>query len=130
VAVTALIAPAADAEPSPDRSVVVLQLTGSIQPASRRYLERGLAEAGKRKAALVVLELNTPGGVLVSVREMAAAITAAAPAVAVYVTPAGARAASAGFFLFFLASDFAAMAPGTNYRRRSPGRARKARRRR
>ena len=92
---------------------MVLQLDGSIQPASRRYLERGLAEASRREAALVVVELNTPGGTLVALREMTAAITSAIPPVAVHVTPAGARAASAGFFLL-VASDYAAMAPGTN----------------
>jgi membrane-bound serine protease (ClpP class) len=94
-------------------ATVVLQLNGSIQPASLRYLERGLAEAGKRKAALVVIELNTPGGTLSALREMTAEITSATSPVAVYVTPAGARAASAGFFPL-LAADYRAMAPGTN----------------
>jgi membrane-bound serine protease (ClpP class) len=94
-------------------ATIVLRLDGSIQAASGRYLERGLAEARKRGAALVVVELNTPGGTLLALREMTAAITSATVPVAVYVTPAGARAASAGFFLL-LASDYAAMAPGTN----------------
>jgi membrane-bound serine protease (ClpP class) len=92
---------------------IVLEFHGSIQRASRRYLERGLAEAAKREATLVVIELDTPGGTLIALREMTAAITSAAVPVAVYVTPAGAHAASAGFFLL-LASDYAAMAPGTN----------------
>ena len=94
-------------------ATVVLQLNGSIQPAALRYLKRGLAEAGKHKAALVVIEVNTPGGTLAALREMTAAITSATPPVGVYVTPAGARAASAGFFLL-VAADYGAMAPGTN----------------
>jgi membrane-bound serine protease (ClpP class) len=93
--------------------VVVLRLDGSIQPASLRYLRRGLAQAARERAPLIVLELDTPGGLLVSLREMTAAITAAGPPVVTYVTPAGARAASAGFFVL-LAGDVAAMAPGTN----------------
>lgn len=101
---------AAGAAPGP---VVVLPLRGSIQPGSARYLERGLSEADRRGAELVVVELDTPGGMLVSLREMTGAITSSRPPVAVLVTPAGARAASAGFFLL-LAADFAAMAPGTN----------------
>lgn len=96
-----------------DDRVVVLRIEGAIQPASLRYLERGLAEARDRGAKLTILELNTPGGLLVSLREMTAALTTAEVPVAVYVTPAGARAASAGFFLL-LAADLAAMAPGTN----------------
>ncbi|MBI2892539.1 MAG: nodulation protein NfeD [Deltaproteobacteria bacterium] len=96
-----------------DRAVVVLELRGAIQPASLRYLRRGLAESRDRSAALTILELDTPGGLLVSLREMTAALTGAERPVAVFVTPAGARAASAGFFLL-IAADVAAMAPGTN----------------
>jgi membrane-bound serine protease (ClpP class) len=92
---------------------VVLQLDGAIQPASLHYLQRGLREARERHAALVVFELDTPGGLLVSLREMTQAIAESPVAVAVYVTPAGARAASAGFYVL-LSADVAAMAPGTN----------------
>lgn len=93
--------------------VVLLRLDGSIQPASLRYLERGLEAAQERRAALVLLELDTPGGTLVSLRKMTTAILESEVPVAVYVTPGGAQAASAGFFLL-LAADVAAMAPGTN----------------
>jgi len=93
--------------------VVVLRLDGAVQPASLRYVERGLQVAAERGAELVVLELNTPGGTLVSLRSMTAAITRSQVPVAVYVTPSGGRAASAGFFLL-IAADVAAMAPGTN----------------
>jgi membrane-bound serine protease (ClpP class) len=93
--------------------VVVLTLDGTVQPASLQYLRRGVERASRERARLVVLELNTPGGLLVSLREMTTVVTRAGPPIAVYVTPSGARAASAGFFLL-IAADVAAMAPGTN----------------
>src|SRR5262245_29398089 len=93
--------------------VVVMELDGAIQPASQRYLARGLKVAEQAGAALIVIELDTPGGLLVSLREMTTAITGSRVPVAVFVAPAGARAASAGFFLL-VAADVAVMAPGTN----------------
>jgi membrane-bound serine protease (ClpP class) len=96
-----------------DSTVVVLRLEGAIGPGAVRYLARGLSEAARRDAELVVLEVDTPGGTLVSLRDMVGLLTSAKPPVAVYVVPPGARAASAGFFLL-LAADHAAMAPGTN----------------
>jgi membrane-bound serine protease (ClpP class) len=109
-------APAAVPDPgaggAPPR-VVVLDLRDTIQPASLRYLERGLREAAEEGAELVVIELDTPGGLLVSLRSMTSAILGSEVPVAVHVAPSGARAASAGFFLV-LAADVAAMAPGTS----------------
>jgi len=93
--------------------VVILTLKDSIQPASLRYLERGFKAAESSGAAVTVIELNTPGGLLSSLREMTTAITSATRPVVVFVTPTGAQAASAGFFLL-MAADVAAMAPGTN----------------
>ncbi len=93
--------------------VVILTLSDSIQPASLRYLERGLDVADSSGAAVTIIELNTPGGLLTSLRQMTTAITGAKRPVVVYVTPTGAQAASAGFFLL-MAADVAAMAPGTN----------------
>lgn len=93
--------------------VVALELDDTIQPASLRYLERGLRVSAEHDAALVLIELDTPGGLLESLRSMTSAILASPVPVVVYVTPSGARAASAGFFLL-LAADVAAMAPGTN----------------
>jgi membrane-bound serine protease (ClpP class) len=93
--------------------VVVLTVDDTIQPASLRYLKRGLETADRSGAALTVIELNTPGGLLTSLRQMTTAITSADRPVAVYVTPTGGQAASAGFFLL-MAADVAAMAPGTN----------------
>ena len=93
--------------------VIVLDVRDTIQPASLRYVERGLRVAADEHAALVVIELDTPGGLVVSLRAMTSAILGSTVPVVVYVTPAGARAASAGFFLM-LAADVAVMAPGTN----------------
>jgi membrane-bound serine protease (ClpP class) len=94
-------------------TVVSLTLHDTIQPVSAGYLSRGLAAAAQRHAVLVVVSLDTPGGLLDSTREMVAAIEHSPVPVAIWVAPAGARAASAGFFLLESA-DIAAMAPGTN----------------
>ncbi len=93
--------------------VWVLELKDSINPASADYLERGLARAAAEQASLVVIELDTPGGLVQSMRQMVQVILAAPVPVAVYVSPQGARAASAGAFLV-LAGHVAAMAPATN----------------
>jgi membrane-bound serine protease (ClpP class) len=93
--------------------VIVLELADSIQPASLRYIERGLREAAANDTELVVIQLDTPGGLLTSLRSMTSAILRSPVPVVVYVAPPGARAASAGFFLL-IAADVAAMAPGTN----------------
>ena len=93
--------------------IAVLTMNDSIQPASLRYLERGLDTSDRGGCTLTILELNTPGGLLTSLRQMTTAITAASRPVVVYVTPSGGQAASAGFFLL-MAADIGAMAPGTN----------------
>jgi len=93
--------------------VVVLHLDDTIQPISEEYLERGLALAAVDHAAAVLVELDTPGGLLDSTRAMVGKILASPVPVIVYVAPSGARAGSAGFFLME-AADIAAMAPGTN----------------
>lgn len=93
--------------------VVVVTLDDNIQPASLRYLQRGIDAARSGGAVLTIIELNTPGGLLASLRQMTTAITGATTPVVVYVTPSGGQAASAGFFLL-MAADVAAMAPGTN----------------
>jgi len=93
--------------------VVNFRVEDTIQPASQRFIERALAVAEARDAELVVMELDTPGGLLDATRKITTAISGSDVPVAVYVSPAGARAASAGFFIL-LAADVAAMAPGTN----------------
>jgi membrane-bound serine protease (ClpP class) len=101
------------AAPGLGNEIVVLRLDDEIHKASQRFIERGLEEANAAGAELIIIELDTPGGYLDNTRDIASAMTSSKAPVAVYVSPAGARAASAGFFLL-LAADIAAMAPGTN----------------
>jgi membrane-bound serine protease (ClpP class) len=93
--------------------VLHFRVEDTIQPASQQFIERALGEASARGAELVVMELDTPGGLLDATREITTAITSSRVPVAVLVAPAGARAASAGFFIL-ISADVAAMAPGTN----------------
>lgn len=90
-----------------------LVLSDTIQPVSAGQLERALARASADGAQALLVELDTPGGLVDSMRTMAGAILSSRVPVIVYVSPAGARAGSAGFFLLESA-DVAAMAPGTN----------------
>lgn len=93
--------------------VVVLHLDDTIQPISADYLKRGIERAADTHAQAILVELNTPGGLLDSTRDMVRDILASPSPVIFYVAPAGSRAGSAGFFLME-AADIAAMAPGTN----------------
>ena len=111
--VAAEAAPPVTAEAAKPPLVVVGRIETPIHPASAGYLKTLLDDANADGAALVVLTLSTPGGLLASTREMSSAILASKTPVATYVSPAGASAASAGFFLL-LSGDVAAMAPGTN----------------
>jgi membrane-bound serine protease (ClpP class) len=108
---------AAEAAPLVAAEAAPLVVSGRIEtpvhPASAGYLKKLLDDANENGAALVVLTISTPGGLLASTREMSSAILASKAPVATYVAPAGASAASAGFFLL-LSGDVAAMAPGTN----------------
>jgi membrane-bound serine protease (ClpP class) len=106
----ALVAGAAGA---PQPLVVVGRIDTPIHPAAASYLDKLIQGAERDQAAAVVLCLSTPGGLLTSTRVMASAILASKVPVITYVSPSGASAASAGFFLL-LAGDVAAMAPGTN----------------
>ncbi|WP_456424735.1 NfeD family protein [Rhodocaloribacter sp.] len=94
--------------------VVWLRLPNeAITPVTARYITRGLREAGDVGAAALILELDTPGGLMESTRDIVMAILDSPVPVVVYVAPAGARAASAGVFIT-MASHVAAMAPATH----------------
>ncbi|RUX43508.1 nodulation protein NfeD [Mesorhizobium sp. M4A.F.Ca.ET.050.02.1.1] len=88
-------------------------IDGAIGPASTRQLEEALDTAAKRNAAVLILQLDTPGGLVTSMREMIADILASPVPVIGYVAPAGGHAASAGTYILY-ATHVAAMAPGTN----------------
>ncbi|MFQ5719369.1 MAG: nodulation protein NfeD [Acidobacteriota bacterium] len=90
--------------------VVVVPVSGALLPVTGDFLARALEVASRRQARLVLIELDTPGGLVTTVRTMVASILASPVPVAVYVTPDGASAASGGAFLV-LAADVAAMAP-------------------
>jgi len=93
--------------------VLKIVVDDTIQPITEEYIGRALAEAERSKDQALLIELNTPGGLLDSTRHIIEKILASPVPVIIYVTPGGSRAASAGFFILESA-DVAAMAPGTN----------------
>ncbi len=96
-----------------DRFATLIELNGPIGPAMSRYVERGIADAGNQRSALVILQMDTPGGLDTAMRDIIKAILASPVPVVAYVAPGGARAASAGTYILY-ASHVAAMAPATN----------------
>jgi len=94
-------------------SVLVIELDGPINPGSALYVARGIGEASDRRAALIVLKMDTPGGLATSMRTIIKAILNSDIPVVVFVAPRGAGAASAGVMVT-VAGHVAAMAPGTN----------------
>jgi membrane-bound serine protease (ClpP class) len=98
---------------SADASILRIRVNDMIHPISDEYIGRGLASAAQAKDAAVVIELTTPGGLIDSTRSIVEKMMTSKVPVIVYVSPAGSRAASAGFFILE-AADISAMAPGTN----------------
>ncbi len=111
-----LLSPAAQAQSS---AVMTIELDGFIDPNSARYVDRAINESVDAGAALLVIRLNTPGGLSASARQMVSSILESPLPVAVFVTPRGAQAASAGMFVL-AAAGVAAMSPGTNVGAASP----------
>ena len=94
-------------------TVIKLEIKGNIGPASNIYLQEGIETAVRHNADMMLIVLDTPGGLSSSMRDMIQQITNSAFPVITYVSPKGAHAASAGTYLLY-ASHIAAMAPGTN----------------
>ena len=106
-------------EHSANPVVLRLNLDREVEPVLATYIDEGLADAANRHAALVLITMDTPGGLGESMKDIIQHILTSTVPVAVYVSPTGARGASAGFFIL-LSADIAAMAPGTHTGAASP----------
>jgi membrane-bound serine protease (ClpP class) len=100
-------------------NVVELHIDGEIEPILAEYIVRGISQANDQHASLVLITMNTPGGLDTSMRSIIQAILRSSVPVVTYVYPTGSRAASAGFFIL-LSADIAAMSPGTETGAASP----------
>jgi membrane-bound serine protease (ClpP class) len=110
---------AAAEEHSPAATILDLKLDGEVEPILATYLDEGIADAAHRNAALVVITMDTPGGLSDSMKDIIQHILSSPVPVAVLVSPSGSRGASAGFYIL-LSADIAAMAPGTHTGAASP----------
>src|SRR4030066_2441625 len=95
------------------REVMVITVNGVINPVASEFIGKGVKKANEKKVEALVIELDTPGGLDTSMRNIVKDIIGSEVPVVVYVSPSGSRAASAGVFIT-LAAHVAAMAPGTN----------------
>lgn len=115
----ALLPPATAEEHSGSALILELKLDREVEPVLATYIDEGLADAAKRNASLVMITTDTPGGLSDSMKDIIQHILSSPVPVVVYVSPTGARAASAGFFIL-LSADIAAMGPGTHTGAASP----------
>jgi membrane-bound serine protease (ClpP class) len=113
LALSAALLALTPATPAAAERAIVLEIDGAIGPPIADYITRELNAARSGDARLIILRMNTPGGLDTSMRQIISAILASPVPVATYVAPNGARAASAGTYIAY-ASPIAAMAPGTN----------------
>lgn len=105
--------------PAVNSSVVELHIDGEIEPILAEYIVRGIGQANEQHASLILITMNTPGGLDTSMRSIIQSILQSHVPVVTYVYPTGSRAASAGFFIL-LSGDVAAMSPGTETGAASP----------
>lgn len=112
IAIAWLALALAEAHAAP-QAVMLVPVAGAIGPASADFVSRSVARAEKENAQLIVLQMDTPGGLDTAMRQIIKTILASGVPVATFVAPSGARAASAGTYILY-ASHIAAMAPGTN----------------
>jgi membrane-bound serine protease (ClpP class) len=112
-------APAPAPSPVASQTVVQLRIDGEIEPVLADYIVEGIHDAARQGASLVLITINTPGGLDTAMRSIIQAILQSPVPVVNYVSPTGSRAASAGFFIL-LSADVAAMSPGTDTGAASP----------
>ncbi len=98
---------------TPSSQVMVITVQGVINPVTSEFIEKSIQKANQQAVEALIIELDTPGGLDSSMRQIVKAINGSSVPVVVYVSPSGARAASAGVFIT-MAAHIAAMAPGTN----------------
>ena len=110
---------AADPTPSPASTVLRLKIDGDVEPILATYIDEGIDDAAQRKSSLVLITMDTPGGLSASMEKIVQHILASKVPVAIFVSPTGSRGASAGFYIL-LSADIAAMAPGTHTGAASP----------
>jgi membrane-bound serine protease (ClpP class) len=113
VAISLLLPSVLADEHSAGPLVLELSLDGVVDPILATYIDEGLTDAARRHAALVLITMDTPGGLSSSMEDMIQHILASPVPVVVFVAPTGSRGASAGFYIL-LSADVAAMAPGTH----------------